>query len=382
MRALIRVGSVLPSSSTPMPAQVFEGSLADVSFIAGLLVDKFQYHLPLHRQHQRLTDAGITMARSTLTNLVKRGIELLRPIHDAQLAGVLHSHVLAMDETPLKACREPKGGGRPGKMQSGWIWPIYGDQDEIVFTYSKSRSAQHIRDVLANNFSGVLLSDGYSAYASYVAATESIEQAQCWAHTRRGIERAEKQHPQLAGQVLDTIAALYRVERQLESLGLTNEAKRGYRQQNAEPIVSRLMTWAREQLRNNLELTPGEPITKALKYMVKRETQLSVFLKNPAVSLDTNHLERGLRPIPMGRKNWMFCWTEIGAEHVGIIQSLIATCKIHGVNPTHYLIDVLQRVSIHPSRQVAELTPRRWKELFADERMISFVSGKGMQHAH
>lgn len=116
--------------------------------------------------------------------------------------------------------------------------------------------------------------------------------------------------------------------------------------------------------------------------MVKRDTELSVFLEGPAVDLDTNHLERGLRPIPMGRKNWNFCWTEKGAEHVGIIQSLVATCKIHGVNVMDYLIDALQRVSIHPSHRVEELTPRRWKDLFNDCRLTSFVHCRGDRDAH
>lgn len=368
--------------STKMPLQVIEGSLADVSFIAGLLVDKFQYHLPLHRQHQRLMDAGITVARSTLTNLAKSAGELLRPIYNAQLCNVLKSHVLSMDETPIKAGRQPSGGGRPGKMKQGWFWPLYGDQDEIVFTYSSSRSSQHVRDVLANEFKGVLLSDGYSAYASYTASTDTVQHAQCWVHTRRGFIKAESAHPDLSAQVLDTIGMLYRIEANIKSKHLISRAKFEYRQTYSAPIVEQLMAWAKRQLQENSELLPSDALTKALKYMVKREKELSVFLHNPAVALDTNHLERGLRPIPLGRKNWNFCWTEIGAEQVGIIQSLVATCKIHDINVTDYLIDVLQRVSIHPSHRVEELTPRRWKDLFSDCRLTSFVHCQGDRHAH
>ena len=108
-----------------------------------------------------------------------------------------------------------------------------------------------------------------------------------------------------------------------------------------------------------------------------REHELRVFLADPCVPLDTNHVERGLRRIPMGKKNWLFCWTELGAEHVGIIQSLISTCRLHDINPYTYLVDVLQRVSIHPASRVKELTPRLWKQHFADNPLRSDLYDSG-----
>jgi transposase len=150
-----RKGTEQPLPS-PAPANVLDRSLADVS----LLVDKFLYHLPLHRQHQRIEQAGITLSRTTLTNLTKRAIDLLRPIVDAQLASVLLSRVLAMDETPVKA-----GKAGPGKLKQSWFWPLYGDQDEVVFNFSSSRGRQHIEATLRQQFSGTLISDGYAAYA-------------------------------------------------------------------------------------------------------------------------------------------------------------------------------------------------------------------------
>jgi len=106
-------------------------------------------------------------------------------------------------------------------------------------------------------------------------------------------------------------------------------------------------------------------LAKALKYALARQASLAVFLSEPDVAIDTNHLERGLRVIPTGKRNWLFCWTEIGAERVGVIQSLLATCKLQGVNPHTYLVDVLQRISEHPASRVDELTPRVWKTQFA-----------------
>ena len=123
--------------------------------------------------------------------------------------------------------------------------------------------------------------------------------------------------------------------------------------------------------RQRFDLIPQSPFAKALGYIAERETALRVFLADPDVPLDTNHLERVIRPIPMGRRNWLFAWTELGAQHVGIIQSLISTCRLHNVNPYVYLVDVLQRISVHPNHEIVDLTPRLWQQKFAHDPMRS-----------
>lgn len=355
--------TVLPAPRAP--ANVLDKSIADVSFLVGLLVDKFQYHLPLYRQHQRLTQAGITLSRATLTNLCKRAIELLRPIAAAQLENVLLSRVLAMDETPIKA-----GRAGPGKLKQGYFWPLYGEQDEVVFTYAASRGRQHIERTLRERFTGTLLSDGYSAYARYAEQTEGITHAQCWVHSRRYFIAAEDQEPAAVRLALDHIARLYRVEDEISAAHLRDEKKREYRFTHSKPVVDQFFGWCQAQLQRP-DLVPSNPLTKALGYVLHRENKLRVFLEDPDLPLDTNHLERALRPIPMGRKAWLFCWTELGAEHVGIIQSLISTCKLHGIDPYTYLTDVLLRISEHPASRVEELTPRRWEALFAGNPLRS-----------
>lgn len=366
-----RKGSEKPVT-TPAPAHVLDSSLADVSLLAGLLIDKFQFHLPLYRQHQRIQQAGVTVSRSTLTNLVKRSIDLLQPIVDAQTDNILRSRVLAMDETPIKAGHQKRPGQQKGKMKSGWFWPMYGDADEVVFIYSNSRGTVHIEHVLKEQFSGTLISDGYAAYARYVAAQENITHAQCWVHSRRYFIDAQKEHPGKATDALQQIAKLYQNEEAIKSQGLAGEKKRQYRQDHSMPVVSGFFQWCRDQLENS-GLLPSDPLSKALNYVLKRETSLNVFLEDPDVQPDTNHLERALRPIPLGRKNWLFCWTELGAEHLGIIQSLISTCKLHDINPYTYLVDVLQRISQHPASEVSELTPRLWKDRFADNPLRALI---------
>ena len=350
-------------AEVPAPSAVFDSSLADVSFLAGLLIDKFLYHLPLYRQHQRLTDAGVTLSRATLTNYARRSIGLLEPIYEAQWRHVLQSKVLAMDETPIKAGKAGKG-----KLKTTWFWPVYGADDEVCFSWSKSRGKDHVLKQL-DDFRGTLLSDGYAAYDAYAKARPEVTQAQCWAHTRRYFERARDSDP-AADEALTIIGALYEVEAQIRSRDLEGESKRAYRTRHALPIVDTFFHWC-DQQRQRVELVPSSPLAKALVYSVNHYAQLRTYLGDAAVPIDTNHLERALRAIPMGRKNWMFCWTEVGAEQVGIIQSLLTTCRLHGVDPYAYLVDVLQRLSLHPARDVEQLTPRCWKSRFADNPLRS-----------
>lgn len=142
--------------------------------------------------------------------------------------------------------------------------------------------------------------------------------------------------------------------------------------QHSEPIVHAFFRWCDAQLLRP-ELTPKRPLMTALKYAQARRAGLKVFLSDPEVPLDTNHLERSIRPIPMGRRNWLFCWSELGARHIAVLQSLLVTCRLQGVDPYTYLVDVLQRVSTHPDKDVLELSPRIWKTKFGDDPLRSIA---------
>ena len=353
-------------SCPPAPVGVIEGSRADVSFIAGLMIDKLAYHLPLYRQHQRLLDAGFTLSRPWLTQLLAQGAALLEPIYEAQLASIRSSRVKAMDETPIKA-----GQAGAGKMKAAYFWPVYGEHDEVCFPYFESRRHEHVQAALGlNQIEGaVLLSDGYAAYAEY-AKKCGLTHAQCWAHTRRLFFEAQQVEPEATAAALELIGALYAVEEYIREHKLKGEKKRDYRLTHAKPLVEQFFAWVAQQFERQ-GLLPRNPLTKALAYARERRFGLEVYLTDPDVPIDTNHLERALRAIPMGRKNWMFSWTELGAKQIGMMQSLIVTCRLHGVDPYDYLVDVLQRVGRHPAKDVAELTPRLWKPLFASNPLRS-----------
>ena len=350
--------------TTAAPVNVLEKSVADVSFLAGMLLDKFCYHLPLYRQHQRLLQSGIQLSRSTLTTWAGRAIDLLRPIVDAQAQHLLQSRVLAIDEVPIKAGRQGKG-----KLRQAYFWPIYGEDDEIVFHYAPSRAHHHVQTFLGA-FSATLLSDGYEAYAAYARQNAAVTHASCWSHCRRGFEHAKDGEPVASTEALALIGALYRHEEVIRERELTGEAKLVYRTAHSEPVVQAFWAWCDRQC-HRPDLLPSSPLAKALHYALARKSNLQVFLADPEVAIDTNHLERALRPIPMGKKNWLFAWTEIGAERIGVIQSLLVTCRLQGVDPYTYLVDVLQRISVHPANRVSELTPREWKARFSTNPMKS-----------
>jgi transposase len=142
---------------------------------------------------------------------------------------------------------------------------------------------------------------------------------------------------------------------------------------HAKPIVDQFFAWIEERFAAH-GLLPSNPFVKALVYAKERRSNLEVYLTDPDVPIDTNHLERALRVIPMGRKNWLFAWTELGAKHIGIAQSLIATCRLHQIDPYTYFVDVLQRIGSHPHRLVEQLTPRLWKQHFASNPLRSDVN--------
>jgi transposase len=348
------------------PPSVLGKSVADVSLLACMLIDKFRYHLPLYRQHQRMEAAGVHLARSTLTGWAHRAGDLLEPIVDAQMGSELESSVLAMDETPIRA-----GIKSRGKMKTGYFWAIYGDRNEVVFPFAESRSGSILERVLGG-YRGVLLSDGYVAYEKYVAKVNEIVHAQCWSHTRRQFLDAEGIEPELTETALGHIRRLYEAEALIKPKLIEDARRMELRAERCKPIVDEFFEWLKKTIEERL-LLPRNPFTEAAGYALAREKPLRVFLEYPDVPIDTNHLEREIRPIALGRKNWLFCWTEIGAKYVGIFQSLLVTCRLQGVDPYTYLVDVLQRVERHPASDVASLTPRLWKDNFAADPLRSAV---------
>ena len=352
-------------ASAPARDNVFQNSCADVSFVAGLLTDKFLWHLPLYRQHRMLAAAGITVSRGSLSQWANRAIALLKPIHEAQWRSVLESAVIQMDETPIRAGRCP---GKPGSMKKGCFWPMLGDRGEAVFPFSTSRAHRHAAAFLGD-YTGTLVSDGYGACEACVESRNgAVRHQNCWIHTRRNFWEEKDSHPVMAGEALAHIAALYKIEDEIH--GQPRAGRLAVRQTRSRAAVDAFRDWCGRTLEDPA-LTPKHPIRKAIRCAVERRTALEVFLADPDVPLDTNWVENTLRPAKLGQRNWLFAWSELGGEHIGIINGLFVTCGMQDVAPHIWLTDVLLRIDTHPAARVGELTPRLWKTLFADSPMTS-----------
>ncbi|AVR88463.1 Mobile element protein [Thauera aromatica K172] len=244
VRPVIKHRDTQVMSCPAAPVGVIEGSRADVSFVAGLITDKFCYHQPLYRQHQRLGDNGIKVSRPWLTQLTHAALSLLEPVFVAQLDSIRASRVKAMDETPIKA-----GRAGPGKMKGGYFWPVYGERDEICFPYHEGRGGKHIAQTLGTDpppKGAVLLTDGYGAYERY-AEKCGLTHAQCWAHSRRKFFDAQSVEPERAGQALDMIGKLYAVEKHIREAKLVGEARRAHRLAQAKPVVHQFFAWVDAQ---------------------------------------------------------------------------------------------------------------------------------------
>jgi hypothetical protein len=356
VRPVVKIIETKQVTNAPAPVAILDRSYADVSLIAGVVVDKFQFHIPLYRQHQRILESGIVIARGNLTSWILKAARLLEPIYNAVLGSVLNSLVLAMDETPLKAGQEKKG-----KLHQGYVWVLYGDKEEVVFFYSPTRAMSAI-EPLMKGFSGTLITDGYTVYDKLCSTYRKITHALCWAHTRREFFEAREYEPERCDKALEHIGKLYAEEAKIRELKLSAEKKLVHRVEQERPVVDEFFRWLKAEVGTDL-LLPTNRFRKAANYAIEREQGLRVYLSNPDVQIDTNHIEREIRPIPLGRKNWLFCWTEVGADAVAIFETLIGSCKLQGVNPFDYLVDVLSRLDSHPNARVHQLTPREWAQI-------------------
>jgi len=209
-----------------------------------------------------------------------------------------------------------------------------------------------------------LMSDGYSAYESYASSRADLVYAQCWSHVRRKFFEAKDYSPVECERVLAMIAKLFSIEKEKDDLLFA-------RRTQSLPVVDELFEYL-NQLWFEQVVDKTSLLGKAISYTVKREKELRQFLIHEDIPLSNNHVERVIRPVALGRKNWMFCWSEVGAKYAAIAYTLTQCCKLHGINPWEYLVDVLHRIDTHPAKEVHLLTPKNWKvQNFQDETRVS-----------
>jgi hypothetical protein len=328
--------------------------------LAQILVSKYQDHMPLHRQEAIFERHGFPVARSTMCDWVGASAERLFPIVQKMREAVLASDVVHADETPLLMQTNSQGGGK----QRCYLWAYVGDQNDVVYDFRMSRSREGPSDFLAG-YSGYLLVDGYSGY-NEVCSWDAVTKVACWAHARRGFFDALNSATADASNVLAKIQRLYKVEKEGRKAELSADALRDLRRSKAKPVLASI----RQDLeRLSKSAVPKSPLGRAVSYTLNLWEELGRYIDDGRLAIDNNSVERAMRGVAVGRRNWLFCGSENGGQRAAVVYSLIETCKRHAVDPFEYLRDVLSRVATASADDIGDLTPSGWKQ--ARERMAA-----------
>jgi transposase len=358
--------------TAPAPMQPIEKGLPGPGLLAEVIAGKYADHLPLYRQEGILGRHGLAIPRQTLCDWVRSSADLLRPLYDLMVARVLASHVIHTDDTTLPVLDEKRGKTRPAR-----IWTYLGDRVHpyTVYAYTTSRKRDGPVEFLGD-FHGYLQADAYAGY-DVIYAPGTVTEVACWAHARRKYVDAQKIDAARALTAVAFIRKLYDVEDEAKALieeravagGLTLDEeyglRRDLRQEKAKPILEKFKQWLDEEA---AKLLPKSPMRQAIGYTLSNWPALQRYLDDGALDPDNNAAERAMRPLAIGRKNWLFAGSNRGGETAAILFSFTQSCKTLGVNVFEYLRDVIGRVSAHPASKLAELLPDQWRPTTDDVR--------------
>ena len=342
-------------TQAPVPAQIIDKGLPTSGLLAQVLVAKYADHLPLYRQETIFGRSGYPIARSTLAQWVGVCGVQLQPLVDALKTCMLQSVVLHADETPVAML---KPGNK--KTHRAYLWAYapgaFEDLKAVVYDFCESRAGEHAR-AFPGDWSGGLVCDDFSGYkASFGAA---ITEVGCMAHARRKFfDLHVSNKSEIAQQALTTIGQLYEVEREVKHLSA--DERRRSRKDKSKPLLDGLHQW---MLLQRQRVTDGTAIAKALDYSLKRWVALTRFVEDGRLPIDNNWIENQIRPIAIGRNNWLFAGSLRAGQRAAAVMSLIQSAKLNGHDPYAYLKDVLARLPTHRNSLIEELLPHRWAPL-------------------
>ncbi len=322
---------------------------AGAGILAYILVSKFVDHLPFYRQKQIFKRQGVVIAESTLNGWFNATTRLLEPLYETLKKKLLSSGYIMADETPLPVLTKDK----PGATHKGYHWVYYDAVNKLVlFEYQKTRGREG-PDNMLKGFSGYLQTDGYGAY-SHFENQKDITLLSCMAHARRKFEHAKDNDLKRSEEALLLFQKLYEIERQAKEQELDFDQVKALRQKEAVPALNDMETWLKEHV---YQVLPKSAIGEAIAYTLKLWPRLKRYVEQGRFQIDNNLIENSIRPVALGRKNYLFAGSHHAAQQAAIIYSLLATCKINNVEPFGWLKHVLDIIPDYPANQLYKLLP-------------------------
>jgi transposase len=341
--------------TAPLIERPLPKAIAGAGLLAQIVIDKYVDHLPLYRQQERFKREGINIPYSTVTDWVTGTSKLIEPLYEALKTLVIQSNYLHADESPVKVLDKDK----KGEAHRGYFWVYHNSIDRLVlFDYQPGRGREGPRQIL-KNFKGHLQTDGYAVY-DFFKDKDDITLMHCMAHARRMFYEALNNDKTRAEYALQQIGLLYSIERKAREQSITTEQLHELRQTQSLPILKSLGNWMKEEY---VKALPKSPIGKALGYSIERWNELMIYTTDGKLNIDNNPVENSIRPVAIGRKNYLFAGSHEAAQRSAMLYSLLGTGKLHNIHPFVWLRDVLQRIATHPINKINELLPHNWMPL-------------------
>ena len=349
---------VRPKYATPegtivtadMPEMVLPKSNAGASLLAWMIINKFVDHMPFHRQLKTLRREGVKIAESTYNGWFVQVSNLLEPLYDNLVKSVLDTDYLKGDESTIPVQSKDKKGA----THTGYMWVFQNPQSNlIIFNYNKGRSKKVPLEFLKDFKNGALQTDGYAGYFEVVSKNKLTHLA-CWAHARRKFVESLDNDKIRAEHVLVLIQKLYEIERKAREEKLSVEKTKALREKESVSVLNEIKTYL-EVERN--KVLPKSAIGKAINYTLNLWSQLSAYTQNGKFDIDNNTIENKIRPLALGRKNYLFAGSHDSAQRVAMMYSFLGSCAANNINPSKWLNDVLCRIGLHHANKLHELLP-------------------------
>lgn len=338
-----------------LPDRAIDKGIAGPGLLATILVDKYMDHLPLYRQRQRFAREGVPIAQSTLAGWAGQAMDRLEILWDHLATDTKARGYLQVDESPIKVLENRN----KGSCHRGWYWVYYSPIEKtVLFDYQPTRGAPGAKRMLDGFTTGYLQTDGYRVYDK-IGQRKDVVHLACWAHARREFEKALDNDRERAQVALEYIQQLYAIERQARDEELSPDQRKELRLARALPIINKLGPWIHAEAKKVL---PKSQIGKAMAYAAKRWDALSEYLHDGLLEIDNNLVENTIRPLALGRKNYLFAGSHKGARRAAMVYSLLGTCKLHGVNPTQWLTHVLANILQTKYKDVRTLYPQNFSQ--------------------